>query len=166
MSAVAVYSYTHSVTYVTDNILKSLKDIIVLSGLDPQKLTGNWSVLHAGIKRWIESGHLERVTLEIYHPKTDKLITRWDIDMVYAHSSDAGNFWTDTDALRYAIKKEGLAPSEALYRTLLKTKAGEPAVAGWTDGQYRSTEGMVRQSIGTNVEHNGLGTNASYWRKL
>ena len=35
MSTVATYSYTHSVTYVTDNILKSLKDIILLSGLDP-----------------------------------------------------------------------------------------------------------------------------------
>lgn len=36
MSTVATYSYTHSVTYVTDNILKSLKDIILLSGLDPE----------------------------------------------------------------------------------------------------------------------------------
>ena len=27
MSTVATYSYTHSVTYVADNILKSLKDI-------------------------------------------------------------------------------------------------------------------------------------------
>lgn len=38
MSTVATYSYTHSVTYVTDNILKSLKDIILLSGLDPEHL--------------------------------------------------------------------------------------------------------------------------------
>ncbi len=33
--AVNVYSHTHSVTYVAENILKSLKDIIRLSGLDP-----------------------------------------------------------------------------------------------------------------------------------
>ena len=39
MSTVATYSYTHSVTYVTDNILKSLKDIILLSGLDPEHLS-------------------------------------------------------------------------------------------------------------------------------
>lgn len=42
MTAVAVYSYTHSVTYVADNILKSLKDIIRLSGLDPAKLVNSW----------------------------------------------------------------------------------------------------------------------------
>ena len=35
MTNVAVNTYTHSVTYVADNILKSLKDIIRLSGLDP-----------------------------------------------------------------------------------------------------------------------------------
>ncbi|WP_232316730.1 hypothetical protein [Candidatus Burkholderia verschuerenii] len=33
MNSVATYSYTHSVTYVTDNLLRSLKDIIVNSGL-------------------------------------------------------------------------------------------------------------------------------------
>ncbi len=30
---VAVNTYTHSVTYVTDNILRSLQDIVRLSGL-------------------------------------------------------------------------------------------------------------------------------------
>jgi len=36
MSAVSVYTYTHSVTYVSDNILKSFRDIIRLSGLNPK----------------------------------------------------------------------------------------------------------------------------------
>ena len=35
MTSVAVNTYTHSVTYVADNILKSMKDIVRLSGLDP-----------------------------------------------------------------------------------------------------------------------------------
>ncbi len=55
MGAVAVNTYPHSVTCVTDNILKSLKDIIRWSGLDLGKLMGDWNVLHAGIKMWIES---------------------------------------------------------------------------------------------------------------
>jgi hypothetical protein len=32
MTSVVVNTYTHSVTYVADNILKSMKDIIRLSG--------------------------------------------------------------------------------------------------------------------------------------
>ncbi|MBD9395349.1 HORMA domain containing protein [Acidovorax sp. ACV01] len=164
MSAVAVYSYSHSVSYVTDNILKSLKDVLVLSGLDPQKLVGDHKVLHAGIKRWIESEHLDFVTLEIYHPKTNALIKRWDIAVTYSWSSEAGNFWVDPEALRYAISKEGLLPSEALYSVIVKNKVGRPDVDGWSATEFRSTDGMVRQSIGTGVEHNGLSANMSYWR--
>jgi hypothetical protein len=165
MSAVAVFSYTHSVVYVTDNILKSLKDIILLSGLDPQQLTDDWKVLHAGIKTWIESRHLETVTLEIYNPSTDALVVRWDIAVVYTWSLDAGTFWTDTEQLRYAIKKAGIAPSQARYSVKVHNKPGRPDVNGWTTTTYRSTDGMVRQSLGTTIEHNGLGANASYWRK-
>lgn len=166
MSAVAVYSYTQSVTYVADNILKSLKDIIRLSGLDPSKLVGDWDVLLRGISKWIESKHLETVTLEIYDPATDTLVTRWDIAVVYTWSLDAGTFWTDTDQLRLAIKKAGLALSQAGYRVKVHNKDGRPDVDGWSKCSYLSTDGMVRQSLGTTVEHNGLGANTSYWRKL
>lgn len=166
MSTVAVYSYTHSVTYVADNILKSLKDIIVLSGLDPNKLTSDWKVLLAGISRWIDSGHLEMVTLQIYDPTTDKLIKRWDIGISYTWVMDAGTFWTDTDQLRYAIKKEGLLPSQVSYDVIVSNKAGRPDVNGWTAGNYRSTDGMVRQSLGATIDHSGLSANTSYWRKV
>jgi hypothetical protein len=164
MSAVAVYSYTQSVTYVADNILKSLKDVILLSGLDPDKLVGDWKVLVRGVSTWIESKHLETVTLEIYDPSSNKLITRWDVSVSYAWSFDAGTFWTDTDQLRYAIKKAGLVPAQADYRVVVSNKDGRPNVEGWSKCTLRSTDGMVRQSLGATVEHNGLSANAAYWR--
>jgi hypothetical protein len=40
-TTVSVNTYTHSVTYVADNILKSIKDIIRLSGLNPAKFAGS-----------------------------------------------------------------------------------------------------------------------------
>lgn len=164
MSNVSVYSYTHSVTYVSDNILKSFKDIIRLSGLDPSHLTSEWEVLLRGITAWISSSHLEKVILEIYNPKDNLLLIRWDIDIVYSWSSDAGNFWTDTDQLKYAIKKNGIPPSEAKYRLLVSTKTGAPNVAGWSSTTFLSTQNMVKQSLGSTIEHNGLGANTSYWR--
>jgi hypothetical protein len=167
MSTVAVYSYTQSVTFVADNILKSLKDIIRLSGLDPAKLVGDWEVLLRGISTWIESQHLETVTLEIYNPKVDALVTRWDVSISYTWDCSAGTFWTDTDQLRYAMRKAGLVPSEACYRVVVShNKPGRPDVSGWSSCNLRSTDGMVRQSLGTTVEHNGLGANAAYWRKV
>jgi len=164
MSNVSVYSYTHSVTYVTDNVLKSLKDVIRLSGLSPENLVNTWDSKHRAIKTWIESQHLERVELEIYNPASNALILRWDLDIVYQWSNGDGSFYTDTEQLKYAIKKSGVAPENARYEVILKTKTGRPDVVGWGPCSSRSTEGMVRQSLGSTVEHSGLGASAAYCR--
>lgn len=165
MSAVAVFSYTQSVIYVADNILKSLKDIIRLSGLDPAKLVDDWTVLLRGIGAWIESRHLESVSLEIFDPRTDRLVIRWDIEVVYAWDVSAGTFWTDTEQLKWAIRKAGLVPAQAGYRVSVRNKPGQPEVSGWSSCTLRSTDGMVRQSLGTTVEHSGLSANTTYWRR-
>ncbi|MFE8596580.1 HORMA domain containing protein [Archangium violaceum] len=165
MTRVAVYSYAHSVTYVADNILKSLKEIIRQSGLNPEHLVGKWASTLNAIRIWIESGHLELVVLEIYHPKTDELITRWDLTIVYAWTSSDGSFWTDTEQLAYHVRKAGIPPEQARYRVLLQTKPDSPHVDGWSDTSYRSTSGMVRQSLGSTVEHSGLGAQGGYWRQ-
>ena len=103
--------------------------------------------------------------LEIYNPKDNSLIVRWDIDVVYNWSSGDGSFWTDTTQLKYHILKAGVAPRDARYDLLLHTKPGRPDVPGWSRGSYRSTAGMVRQSLGSTIEHYGLGATAAYWRK-
>jgi hypothetical protein len=167
MSAVTVTvnTYTHSVTYVADNILKSLKDIIRMSGLDPANFADSWASNQRAVRAWLESGHLEKAILEIWDPRNDELVHRWDIDITYGWSADDGSFWTDTEALRYAIRKVGLAPAQARYRLLLRTKPGEPKVSGWDPVAARSTHGMVRQSLGSTIEHRGLGASTSYWRR-
>ena len=164
MTSVAVYSYTHSVTYVADNILKSFKDIIRLSGLDPTNLVQDWDSKMLALKTWLSSGHLEKVVLEVFDPTTDKLVGRWDIDVVYGAAGD-GSFWTDTDQIKYHIRKAGLWPSQVAYRLLIHNKSGRPAVRGWGPAEYRSTEGFTRHSLGSTIEHNGLGGSAAYWRK-
>lgn len=165
MSSVSVNTYTHSVTFVSDNILKSLKDIIALSGLDPTNFTAGWASYGLALQTWMQSQHLERVTLEVYNPKTDALVVRWDLELSYSWSAGDGTFYVDTEQLRYAIKKAGLATAEAKYDVIMHTKPGRPDVPGWGPGQLRATTGMVRQSLGSTVEHSGLGASAAYWRK-
>lgn len=165
MTSVAVNTYTHSVTYLADNILKSFKDVIRLSGLDPGRLVADWETNMHALKTWLGTGDLERVVLEVFNPRTGALIVRWDIDVVYNWSSGDGSFWTDTEQLKYHIRKAGMAPSDASYDILIKTKPGRPDVAGWGTGTYRSTEGFVRHSLGSTIEHYGLGGSAAYWRK-
>ena len=165
MTSVSVNTYTHSVIYLADNILKSIKDVIQLSGLDPTNFVGSWGSNILAIQTWLNSGHLEIVVLEIFDPKTDALVGRWDIDVIYTTGLGTGGFWTDTEQIKYHMCKLGLAPSNAKYRLLLKNKPGRPEVNGWESAQYLSTEGFVRHSLGSTIEHLGLGANASYWRK-
>ncbi|WPE23483.1 HORMA domain containing protein [Shinella zoogloeoides] len=164
MTTVAVNTYTHSVTYVADNILKSLKDIIRLSGLDPSLLVDSWESKMRALKTWLGSQDLEKVVLEVFNKKTDALIVRWDIDIVYSWNG-GGGFWTDTDQLKYHIRKAGVAPSDASYRIMMKAKPGHPEVEGWSTSYFRSTDGFVRHNLGSTIDHNGLGGSAAYWRK-
>lgn len=160
---VAVNTHVHSVTYVTDNILKCLKDVIRECGLSPSKLATQLEDLQRGIKRWIDSGHLEQVVLEVYYPDTSALITRWDFEIFYGVVGN-GNFYVDSDQIKWAIRKAGVWPSTADYTIIATTKSGRPDVSGWSTTTLRSTDGFVKQSIGTAVEGNGLSACASYWR--
>ena len=166
MTSVAVNTYAYSVTYVADNILKSMKDIIRLSGLDPTNLVHGWANMMRGLQTWLHSGHLETVILEIFHPTSGALVGRWDIEVVYTTGLGDGDFWTDTEQIKYHVRKAGLAPSEARYRLVLQNKPGYTPVAGWEPTRCRSTEGFVRHSLGSTIEHYGLGASAAYWRQV
>lgn len=163
--SVSVRSYTHATTYVADNILKSLKNILLFSGLDPDRLADDREVLHRGITAWIESGHLKKVVLEVYDPSTDALVGRWDVNISYEWTGGDGQFWADTDAIRFAIKKSGVLPSTAKYRVVATTASGRPDVAGWSSTKLRSTDGMIEQRIGTSIEASGLSGGVSYYRR-
>lgn len=162
---VHVNTYTHSVTYATEKLMMSLKNIIVASGLSSERLTEDWSVLTRGIRTWLDSQDLEGVVLEVYDRYTDKLVGRWDFEIAYGLSGDGG-FWVDTDDIRYHILKSGRWPSACDYRIVTQTKAARPDVAGWSKATLRSTDGFIRQSIGTTIDANGsIRSSASYWRQ-
>ena len=165
-SSVRVNTYTHSVAHVTDNLLSGVKRIILLSGLSLDKLVSDWASLERGIKTWLESKHLESVTLEVYRPSNDSLVTRWDFDIDYTYSTgDDGDLWADTDAIKFAIKKAGEIPSTCTYRIILYTKSGRANVEGLVSCSSLSTEGFQKRAIGTTIGATHIGAAASYWTK-
>jgi hypothetical protein len=162
---VAVNTYTHSVTYVADNLLLCTQEIVKRSGLDPSKIANDWGVLERGLSTWLRTRDLVTVTLEVFNPRTDGLIGRWDFSISYGWTDGSGAFWVDTDQIQYAIRKQGLWPSSCSYRIVVDTKPSRPDVPGWSKTTYRSTNGFVRQSIGTTLDASGLGAAATYYRK-
>jgi Bacterial HORMA domain 2 len=154
----------YTVTYVTDKLLTSIKKIIIGSGLDPAKMSRSWVTLERGVSAWLKSEHLTKMVLEIFDPKTDDLICRWDLDIIYGYSGD-GSLWADTDAIRYNILKAGAIPSTCDYSISVTTKSGAPAVDGWSSCTLRSTAGMSQYSIGTSIGGTGLAAGVSYWSR-
>ena len=164
---VSVNTQSHSVTFLSDNILKSIKQLILLVGLDPSHFISDWNLLDRGIKTWITSGHLESATIEIYSKINNQLIFRWDFEINYSYGSgDDGEFWVDLNPIKNAIYKAGISAGSCQYDILLRNKPGKPDVVGFIPCDYRSTEGFVRQSVGTTIGTNYHGSQSNYWRKL
>jgi len=69
---------------VADNILKSLKDIIRSSGSTPAAFVQDWDLHMRGVNGWLQSGDLECVKLDIFHPRTGELIFQWNIEISYS----------------------------------------------------------------------------------
>ena len=160
-----VISYAYTVTYVTTKLLLLLKEIIREIGLDPSKLTNCWESYENAISTWLRNRELERITLEVYDPRTGNLVTRWDIEIQYASVGDGSSLWVDTAAIRYTIIKHGLVPSACLYDVKVKNRPGYTPVDGWGSCDFRSTDGFKRYTIGSTVGGNGLWAQAAYWSR-
>jgi hypothetical protein len=159
---VVVNTYVHAVTYVTDRLLTSIKTIVRLGGLDPAKLTNRWADLERGVSTWLRTQDLEQLHLEVYDH--ERLVGRWDFEIFYGFQGD-GAFWVDPDAIKYHIQKQGVWPGSCQYRLVATTKRGRPDVAGWSRTTLRSTDGFVKQGVGTAINGSGLSTGTGYWRK-
>ncbi len=159
-----VVSYANTVSHVTTKMLLVLKEIIREIGLDPTRFTKHWQTYEDAVSTWLASRHLRRITLEVYDPRTNGLVTRRDIDVVYSTVGE-GRLWFDTAAVRYAIAKAGLAASSCLYDIILTNEPGRPKVDGWEACELRSTEGFRRYSIGATVGGDGLHAQTAYWSR-
>lgn len=166
-TSVSVNTYAHSVTYVTDQLLNSLKRIIIWIGLDPANFVHSWESKERALSTWLKTKDLEKIVLEIFDPDTpDKLAGRWDFSVNYdAEDTDTASMWTDIEAVKFAIAKAGIIPSKCEYRVLLITKDGRPDVHGWSRTPLRSTAGFTKQHIGTTIGTTGISAAGGYWRQ-
>ena len=164
MKQVVTYTYAYSVAYVTNNMLKSMRRIVTAVGLDPSKFLNLWETYSQGIEMWLADGDMRSMTLEVYNPVTNILIQRWIMDVCYSDRDGDGSFWVDTDQISRAIELQGIRPINADYIIYVGTRPGARVLNNWLPVQERSADHMVRQSLGRNIEANGLGANLSYLR--
>jgi hypothetical protein len=158
----AATTFTHVTTYFADKMLMLLGNIIRDSGLSMTHFASNRAVLELGLKTWLQSGHLRKVTLEIFTPNAS-LIRRWDLDWDKCNAAETG-FWVDVADIKYHLAKAGVVPTNCTYRFLTDTKPGRPAVHGWQDSSYSDTSGLKQFSLGTTISGGSYGSRTSYWK--
>jgi hypothetical protein len=158
----ATATRTQVATHFADKMLLLLGNIIRDSGLDMADFTSRRAEIEKGIKSWIISGHLRKVTLEIFKPGTKSLIRRWDLDWDKCDAAESG-FWVDVADIRYHLKKNGVIAKDCLYGFLFDCKPGYRPLPGWTTGTYADTTGLKLRSLGTTITAGSYGSRTSYW---
>lgn len=168
-TTVRVNTTTYSVTHVATNVLRSIRQIVREAGLDPSYLSGNWETLERGAAVWLASRHLRALTLEIWDPTKSSgndLVGRFDFTIDYGYYADGdGDLWLDSDTVSYAVRRAGSYPSRCAYRVIADNAPGRPDVTGWTQTNYRSTEGFTRHTTGAAVGGGALGANLAYYSR-
>ncbi|MFD8044830.1 HORMA domain containing protein [Streptomyces chartreusis] len=168
-TAVHVNTYAYAVTHVSTGLIRSLRQIVKESGLNPARMISQWSVLENGVEAWLTSRHLRSLVLEIYDPSRptgDDLVGRFDFTIDYGYYPEAdGELWLDPDTVYYSVRKAGAYPSLCDYRIVADTKSGRPDVAGWSTTSLRSTAGFTRHEVGTAVGGGSLGAGLAYYSR-
>ena len=156
-------TFTHVTTYFADKMLMLLGNIIRDSGLSMSHFTSNRATLELGLKTWIQSGHLLKLTLEIFKPGTTSLIRRWDLDWDKCDNAEAG-FWVDVADIKYHMAKLGVIPAACDYNFIVDRRPGWAPVDGWVIASYADTTGLKQFSLGTTISAGGYGSRTFYWK--
>ena len=168
MSTAATHSTTYTraqtINFVTDEIWNKLRVIVRDSGLDAATFVDKHDKYTNAIRTWLTSGHLTKVYIEIYNKHTDGLVRRWDVN-VFQDSSGYTQLWADTEGIRYALAKIGLAPENCSYDIRIKCKPGWPDLDGWNrNGHERATNHLTRNSVGTTATANGFALKMDFYK--
>ncbi len=162
-TATSVTTFTHVTTYFADKMLMLLGNIIRDSGLSMSNFSSQRAELENGIKVWLQSNHLNKVTLEIFKPGTSTLIRRWDLEWDKCNTAEAV-FWVDIADIKYHMAKLGVIAGDCSYSILVDRKPGFQELPGWGVGKYADTSALKQFSLGAAISAGGNVARATYWK--
>jgi Bacterial HORMA domain 2 len=159
-----VFTQTHSIVFLSDNLRNTLREVIRENGISPQKLVQDWEVIEQGIHTWLQSRHLNNIVVEFFKPGASIASARWEFPIGYTGSGVEDDMWLDKSYLRQLIAKAKRPTTDCTYRILLCTNAGAPTVAGFTSCTFLSTGQLVARQAGTVISTGHITAGATYWK--
>jgi Bacterial HORMA domain 2 len=158
------FAQTHSITFLSDNLRNTLREVIRENGLSPEKLMQDWETIENGIRTWLYSRHLMTIVVEFFQPQASFASARWEFPISYSGSGVDDDMWLDNSYLRQLIAKSSRPTSNCTYRVIFCTKPGAPTVAGMSDCSFLSTGQMAARQAGTVIATPHLTAGVTYWR--
>lgn len=159
-----VFSQTHSVVFLSDNMRNTLREVIRENGISPNKLMQDWNTIEHGIRTWLRSGHLSNIVVEFFKPGASEASARWEFPIGYSGSGVDDDMWLDKNYLRQLIAKAKRPTSDCTYRILLCTDREAPHVEGFTSCSFLSTAQMSARQAGTVIATGHITASTTYWR--
>ncbi len=158
------YTRTKTATYVADKIRGLLSELVRDYGLDPKALHDSWSISVGEAARiWMESGHLNTVTIEFYSPGSSDAKARWDFPIRY-NPIGVDDLWVDKSFFRESISKTTAPPAGCIYRVILNHSPGAPDVSGMSSTDYKNVTHLVARDAGTVISTPDIYSTARYYR--
>lgn len=159
-----VFTQTHSIVFLSDNLRNTLREVIRENGISPQKLVQDWEVIEQGIHTWLQSRHLNNIVVEFFKPGASIASARWEFPIGYTGSGVEDDMWLDKAYLRQLIAKAKRPTTDCTYRILLCTNSGAPTVAGFTSCTFLSTGQLAARQAGTVISTGHITASATYWK--
>lgn len=156
---------SHTSVFVSDKMRNLLKQLVINTGLNPEKLVDAWtSWVDNAVRTWLESGDLLEIIIEFYRPGSNVAEARWDFPIRY-DGNGVDEQWVDRDFFRDSFDKATKPPAGCEYRILLRTRWGRRDIPGMEDTEERSLAGLYGREAGTVIATPDIMASARYYRR-
>jgi hypothetical protein len=159
-----VFSQTHSIVFLSDNLRNTLREVIREYGLSPNKLMQDWETIELGIQTWLRSRHLNKIVIEFFKPGASVASARWEFPVGYTGSGVDDDMWLDKAYLRQLIAKSAKPTMDCTYRIILCNDPGAARVEGFGDCPFLATGQLAARHAGTVIATAHMTAGATYWR--
>ena len=164
-TSVNVNASSHSTIYTANEVQRTNMEIVGLRGLDSRYMTSSLGIISRGYQTWITTRHLKSSILEIYDPRTDKVVETWNMCFDYDSSGtgDPRAFKTEINKLKDFASKLRKLPAGCRYRIIVELAEGAPEVPGWSYATLRDTSHLKKNALGGHIDTAKIKVNMEYW---
>lgn len=158
---VGVKTWTTTINYVVNAVIQIFLKYVDHRGLPTRRLNEINEVLARGFWTWLVSGDLETAYLEIWNPKTDRVVERLDLSFEIVEPEEAEvdyeelgkeQFKSYAKEINRIAEKLDALPTGCRYRVVVNLKPGYPEVDGWSPAQLRDISHLRKLHRGDAID--------------